>query len=613
MPTPVVFLAFSNDVDNPLSSLGQESRHIYQVLSTLEDRRIIRVFREENADTDKIIATLNRLADPANDYQLVLFHYGGHADGDHIQLVDGKGDATGLAQLLAEFKKHLGLVFLNGCSTEAQVEKLLQLGIPAVIATSAPIGDQTASQFAKLFYERLAARGTVDQAFDAAVNGMQFKQGKGAGRFPVEDISRGFLREKAPAPVFPWGIYFDKNSKAGDWHFPTAAPAAVSRPADAALNEYLLDVPYAMVGHHDDLSREKLDALSDGELYEILIKEFPWPVSAQIRVLLSNDASMNAPGLPRLEQILNTFLAVGQLAYFILMSRLWDLRARKEIPSIGLALGETFGLRPDNVRTFDYLSHARQVMEEILSHPGASLFVEEMTALKDSLAEGDELAEAYLFLEAKKEQLVEGRGDLLQTEIGEVCLEAEYALSVILSRFAFLIRYPMVTIREIQLQKPRHHEPEYQHFLGKLHAYMESSIVVSSTPRTYPRYLDNRSVILLRDLDDPQPFLNLTPFLIDRNAFGETRDNAGSLFSFAYAAVPPDGEQEEYYYIMSSNNLLQWLEKPEDNIHKFHTGWAPQAAEGRLARRRSQRRREEEEAPPYAGLRELFEQLKSDW
>ncbi|MEZ4471740.1 MAG: hypothetical protein R3F60_13265 [bacterium] len=39
----------------------------------------------------------------------------------------------------------LQLVFLNGCSTEAQVRRLLDLGVPAVIATNRAIDDGVAT------------------------------------------------------------------------------------------------------------------------------------------------------------------------------------------------------------------------------------------------------------------------------------------------------------------------------------------------------------------------------------------------------------------------------------------------------------------------------------
>jgi hypothetical protein len=42
------------------------------------------------------------------------------------------------SEIAGRNKDSLQLIFLNGCSTLAQVDHLLKLGVPAVIATSAP-------------------------------------------------------------------------------------------------------------------------------------------------------------------------------------------------------------------------------------------------------------------------------------------------------------------------------------------------------------------------------------------------------------------------------------------------------------------------------------------
>ena len=46
-------------------------------------------------------------------------------------------------------------MFLNGCSTRPQVKRLLNAGVPAVIATALPIVDQVATDFAVAFYQAL--------------------------------------------------------------------------------------------------------------------------------------------------------------------------------------------------------------------------------------------------------------------------------------------------------------------------------------------------------------------------------------------------------------------------------------------------------------------------
>ena len=70
-----------------------------------------------------------------NGDRLVVFHYGGHANGTLLQLEDGAESAVGLARLLGQMRS-LKLVFLNGCATQGHAALLRDAGVPAVIATS---------------------------------------------------------------------------------------------------------------------------------------------------------------------------------------------------------------------------------------------------------------------------------------------------------------------------------------------------------------------------------------------------------------------------------------------------------------------------------------------
>ena len=78
----------------------------------------------------------------------------GHADGDRLLLQSAfeSAPAYGLATLLGQ-QRGLKLVFLNGCSTRPHVKRLLDAGVPAVIATARPIDDAVAAEFAAAFYQ----------------------------------------------------------------------------------------------------------------------------------------------------------------------------------------------------------------------------------------------------------------------------------------------------------------------------------------------------------------------------------------------------------------------------------------------------------------------------
>ena len=155
MPTdrPVVFLAFA-DARSDLSSLKVEGWSLKDQFDELKRRGVIAdVVVEEKASLERIYSVFQNYRD-----RIALFHFGGHADGDRLLLQSAfelrPAYAEGLATLLGQ-QRGLKLVFLNGCSTRPQVKRLLDAGVPAVIATARPIDDAVATEFAVAFYQAL--------------------------------------------------------------------------------------------------------------------------------------------------------------------------------------------------------------------------------------------------------------------------------------------------------------------------------------------------------------------------------------------------------------------------------------------------------------------------
>ena len=160
--TPIIFLTFANDPDAHLDLLKEESRRLYGALEELDRKEYLKLIREESAQVKDVFEVFTKNKD-----RIAIFHYAGHAAGTQLNLEDGSGNSEGLAQLLGQ-QEGLQLVFLNGCSTKGQVQSLLAAGVPAVIATAVPIEDRKAMEFSQQFYEALANRRTIDQAFKMA-------------------------------------------------------------------------------------------------------------------------------------------------------------------------------------------------------------------------------------------------------------------------------------------------------------------------------------------------------------------------------------------------------------------------------------------------------------
>src|SRR6185436_18385159 len=91
--------------------------------------------------------------------------------------------AGGLDRFLGE-QRGLALVFLNGCSTQGQVQALLDAGVPSVIATSEPVKDAVATELSSRFYKALASGAPFRSAFTEATAAVQTWTGEIQGRLP---------------------------------------------------------------------------------------------------------------------------------------------------------------------------------------------------------------------------------------------------------------------------------------------------------------------------------------------------------------------------------------------------------------------------------------------
>ncbi len=195
---PFILLAFSNKQDNYLEYLKKETSELRKILLGLQDKLEYEII--SNATTDDLFDAMT-----AYHYQVTVFHYGGHADSLYLEL---ENRAQGIEQFIQLLKgmANLQIIFLNGCSTQGMVSKILE-GIGrdvAVIATSTKIDDQRAFNFSKAFYSSFTQENqTLEGAFEMAKSVLE-----------STDIQETTFRQSVPrrtgdtpASPMPWGVY----------------------------------------------------------------------------------------------------------------------------------------------------------------------------------------------------------------------------------------------------------------------------------------------------------------------------------------------------------------------------------------------------------------------
>jgi len=213
---PVIFLAFANAPDRYLPQLHTELSRVRDELEKGETRSVCEVVVRPNASIDEILGVFR---DSRYRDRVAVLHFGGHAGGYELLMASAEGrpelaHAKGLADFLGQ-QNALQLVFLNGCSTAPQVERL-HSHVPAVIATSESIKDTVAMMLSVHFYASLASGATVERAYDEAVAAVKTVNG---------DRTRDVYRvEDAASDHWPWDLHVREGAEiVREWSLPKAA------------------------------------------------------------------------------------------------------------------------------------------------------------------------------------------------------------------------------------------------------------------------------------------------------------------------------------------------------------------------------------------------------
>lgn len=226
--TPIIFLASANDRADGigyLRNLPDEMRRIRTALEPVERAGLCELITRQNATLEDILAVFQQ-AEHRN--RIAIFHYAGHANGYQLLLEDREGggalaDAGGLADFLAQ-QRGLEFVFLNGCSTQPQVQGLLGAGIGAVVATAQAIDDTVATRFAESFYQSLAGSATLEQAYHEAVATQHTMHGNNTRAAYLTTVNGVPVDNLPEHSRWPWMLYTRDGAEiTGQWSLPKAA------------------------------------------------------------------------------------------------------------------------------------------------------------------------------------------------------------------------------------------------------------------------------------------------------------------------------------------------------------------------------------------------------
>ncbi|MFO7828692.1 MAG: hypothetical protein R6V23_08740 [Bacteroidales bacterium] len=249
----------------------------------------------------------------------------------------------------------------------------------------------------------------------------------------------------------------------------------------------------------------------DGEidyriLGDLIIKNFPWPIGVELRRLFSG--SMRQLDRLRLDQIFKTIERTMQFVSFVMVSQLWKEKVKGKI-QLPDSLTNDFANRFAVLSMGNY-SWLIRMVGVIFESEEVDLFMPEM---------GENFEKKFYaaldFWVPERNEIGHYQINLTQEEIEKRCVEYEEKLLFILQKIAFLVKYKLISVKEIKVNKPRNGEAVFHHVIDLLNS-SDSDFKAKEIDEN--KYSESRSVLVMKSIKSIEEYLNLSPLIIDTNS-----------------------------------------------------------------------------------------------
>ncbi len=530
-PVDTLLLAFANQIAEPLPTLQEEDEALTRILAPRAKSQHFLLHRESFAKVERLPSYLTLYRD-----SLALFLFSGHAGRDHLLMGDGAAHAGGVAKMLGQCPR-LRLVFLNGCSTGGQVHELLEQGVPVVIATNAPVDDRKATLFSTRFFEAMQLQFSVREAFDMA---------KAALLVTHPNLVMAELRSNLDdfpisAAGATWGIFCtEKTAHHLDWKLPLQA-VVPDLSTNFTPNQRLIEVLFeALSAHHDGIHQLYMQDQRKGQPVGLptkrlqIINALPAPLAEPIRKLLvpieHENEGYDKVSEARIRQIVAAYNTSMELLGFTMLAQLWEAFYQTNKPVVAAEQADYleffFQLPKAEREVFDFLALIKTI-KAVFDQNEIQYFVQELADLRNLIQYDELFAESLQFLNGMRLQVRQYAPD--PSALAYLSQRGEECLAYLYSKLGFMARYRLATIQGIEVEKYRHRrEPGFVHATAMLHDLQGGFAL---TPIRLTKPLDNRSILLVNE--ETWDYLNLSPFVIDENAF-HPRTDVCKLFFFSH-------------------------------------------------------------------------------
>jgi len=240
-------------------------------------------------------------------------------------------------------------------------------------------------------------------------------------------------------------------------------------------------------------------------LGDLIIKNFPWPIGVELRRLFSG--SMRQLDRLRLDQIFKTIERAMQFISFVMVSQLWKDTAKGTIK-----VSESFSKDFENrfaVLSLGNFTWMIRAIGKMYEEQNVEWFMNEMNKNFNK-----KFYAALDFWVPERNEIGHYQINLTQEEIEKRCVEYEEKLTYILQTIAFITKYKLISVKEINVIKPKNQDATFHHVIDLLNS-TDSDFKAKEIDEQ--KYTESRSVLLMKTIKSIDEYLNLSPLIIDTN------------------------------------------------------------------------------------------------
>jgi hypothetical protein len=282
---------------------------------------------------------------------------------------------------------------------------------------------------------------------------------------------------------------------------------------------------------------------------------YPWPIGVELRRLLS--ASMHQLDHARLDQIFRTLERTMQFLTFVLVCQLAEERIQNRVP-IPTKFRNEFSQR-FAVLTMGNFAWLIRSVGKIFTANNIRPFIPETSGILNK-----EFYDKLDFWTPERNEIGHYRITLRDEEIEVRCVEYFKKLEEIIAELAFLIKYPLLTITQIEVLKSKREPARFKHHMLMLNS---ASSDFSGRSQPFDRYTDSHSVLLVAGIKNvPDQYLSLSPLVVDTHfEIIDSREKLSKVKKDIYLCTMWNEKSRHLHYIGTEAE-----EKPDLRILSFY-------------------------------------------